>query len=66
MANYGKQEYWDERYQKDPEQFDWYQNYTGVSHIINEKVQQTARVLNIGCGNSSIFEMKRYLKISNE
>ena len=27
MANYGKAEYWEDRYQKDKEQFDWLQRY---------------------------------------
>ena len=27
MANYGKLEYWEERYQKEKEQFDWLQRY---------------------------------------
>ena len=27
MANYGKVEYWEDRYQKDKEQFDWLQRY---------------------------------------
>ena len=31
MANYGKLEYWEERYQKDTEQFDWLQRYAPPS-----------------------------------
>jgi len=27
MANYGKLEYWEDRYQKDKEQFDWLQRF---------------------------------------
>ena len=28
MAQYGKAEYWEARYSKDPEPFDWYQSYS--------------------------------------
>ena len=39
MAQYGKQEYWEDRYQKDKEPFDWYQRYSGVKDIITQYVQ---------------------------
>ena len=38
MANYGKAEYWDDRYTKDKEQFDWYQRYSGLKDIITANV----------------------------
>ena len=34
MAQYGKTSYWDERYTKDPEPFDWYQRYSGIQELI--------------------------------
>ena len=36
MAQYGKIGYWDERYTKDPEPFDWYQRYQGLKDIIKQ------------------------------
>ena len=38
MAQYGKTNYWDERYTKDPEPFDWYQRYSGVRDLINQVI----------------------------
>ena len=34
MAQYGKTAYWDERYTKDPEPFDWYQRYSGIRDLV--------------------------------
>ena len=33
-AQYGKNEYWEDRYGKDKEPFDWYQRYGGIKDII--------------------------------
>ena len=52
MAQYGKSEYWEDRYQKDKEQFDWYQRYSGLKDIISQYVQPTYQILNVGAGNS--------------
>ena len=56
MAQYGKQEYWEDRYQKDKEPFDWYQRYSGVKDIITQYVQPSFQILNLGCGNSKMSE----------
>ena len=56
MAQYGKAAYWDERYTKDPEPFDWYQRYSGVKDLIAQYVKKTDHILNIGCGNSRLSE----------
>ena len=56
MAQYGKATYWDERYTKDPEPFDWYQRYSGVKDLIAQYVKKTDHILNIGCGNSRLSE----------
>ena len=34
MAHYGKIEYWEDRYAKDKEPYDWYQKYHGLKDII--------------------------------
>jgi len=33
MSQYGKVEYWEDRYTKDPEPFDWYQRYQHLQSI---------------------------------
>ena len=62
MANYGKHEYWDDRYTKDKEPFDWYQRYSGIKEIISANCTQPSnnsydkdsshKILNVGAGNS--------------
>jgi len=57
MAQYGSKIYWDNRYEKEGDtSFDWYQKYSGVSHIIKQLVQPLDRVLMLGCGNSKLSE----------
>jgi len=56
MAQYGKSSYWDERYTKDPEAFDWYQRYTGIQELIQKYVKKDANILMAGCGNSRLSE----------
>lgn len=56
MAQYGKPEYWDDRYARDPEPFDWYQRWAGLKDIIKPCLQTDAQILNIGCGNSRLSE----------
>ncbi len=57
MVQYGQQEYWEDRYQKDKESFDWYTRYTGgLNNVIAQFVQPGAQILNVGCGNSRLSE----------
>ena len=56
MAQYGKPEYWEERYQKDKEPFDWYQRYSGVKDMITQYIQPNFQILMLGCGNSKFSE----------
>ena len=56
MAQYGKPEYWEDRYQKDKEPFDWYQRYTGIKDIVTQYIQPSFQILNLGCGNSKLSE----------
>ena len=55
MAQYGKHEYWEDRYQKDKEPFDWYQRYSGLRDIITQYVKPSDQILNVGAGNSRKF-----------
>jgi len=52
----GKPSYWDERYTKDPEAFDWYQRYSGIKEILGTHLKKTDTMINIGCGNSRLSE----------
>jgi len=56
MAQYGKVAYWDERYTKDPEPFDWYQRYSGIRDLINQYVKREDQILMAGCGTSRLTE----------
>ena len=56
MAQYGKTVYWEDRYQKDKEPFDWYQRYSGIKDIISQYIQPSFQTLMLGCGNSKMSE----------
>ncbi|CAD7949163.1 unnamed protein product [Amoebophrya sp. A120] len=56
MAQYGKQDYWDERYTRDPEPFDWYQRWSGIRDIIAPLLKPTSTILIVGAGNSRMAE----------
>ena len=53
---YGKHEYWEDRYKKDPEPFDWYQRYEGLKDVLTQFVKKDMKVLMVGCGNSRLSE----------
>ncbi len=63
MSQYGKAEYWEDRYSRylhiylrDPEPFDWYQRFSGLKDIITTHVDKGFRILNVGAGNSRLSE----------
>ena len=62
MANYGKVEYWEDRYQKDKEQFDWLQRFNppigngDMRDIILNVAPHSAQILIVGCGTSRMPE----------
>mmetsp|Transcript_1809 Transcript_1809/g.3905 ORF Transcript_1809/g.3905 Transcript_1809/m.3905 type:complete len:212 (+) Transcript_1809:50-685(+) len=56
MAQYGKTEYWEERYTRDPEPFDWYQRWAGLKDTLLEFVQPAHSILMLGAGNSRLSE----------
>ena len=56
MAQYGKAEYWEERYTRDAEPFDWYQRWSGVKDIVSQYISATQQILHVGCGNSRLSE----------
>eukprot|EP00922_Rhytidocystis_sp_ex-Travisia-forbesii_P007128 GHVS01010404.1.p1 GENE.GHVS01010404.1~~GHVS01010404.1.p1 ORF type:complete len:227 (+),score=25.96 GHVS01010404.1:205-885(+) len=57
MAAYGKSDYWDERYTKDPEPFEWYQRYSALKDVFTGTgIQHDQPMLMVGCGNSMLSE----------
>eukprot|EP00916_Digyalum_oweni_P000233 GHVL01000347.1.p1 GENE.GHVL01000347.1~~GHVL01000347.1.p1 ORF type:complete len:211 (+),score=24.52 GHVL01000347.1:63-695(+) len=56
MAQYGKAQYWEDRYSKDPEPFDWYQRWAGLKECVTEYVKPNHKILMSGCGNSRLSE----------
>ena len=38
MAQYGKPDYWEERYTRDPEPFDWYQRWPGLKDVLQDRL----------------------------
>lgn len=53
---YGSHAYWEDRYKRDPEAFDWYQKYSGLKDIITQYVRKSDAILHIGCGTSKLAE----------
>jgi hypothetical protein len=37
MSQYGQRSYWDDRYARDTEPFDWYQRYSGLQDILADR-----------------------------
>jgi hypothetical protein len=44
---------------RDPEQFDWYQRFSGIKSKLAEYVKTSDVILHLGCGNSSTLETGR-------
>jgi len=56
---YGTREYWDQRYTQGGEEatFDWFKRYEDVAHLLRPVLpDKTARILMLGCGNSTLSE----------
>eukprot|EP00742_Colponemidia_sp_Colp-10_P000659 GILJ01000718.1.p1 GENE.GILJ01000718.1~~GILJ01000718.1.p1 ORF type:complete len:211 (+),score=25.02 GILJ01000718.1:72-704(+) len=56
MAQYGKSEYWDDRYTRDPEPFDWYQRWAALKEAVADYINKDHQILNVGAGNSRLSE----------
>ena len=55
MAQYNSIEYWNDRYRRDGEEFEWYQSFKELKPLLSKMVGKHSKVLNIGCGNSRKF-----------
>jgi len=53
---YSDANYWNNRYKRDPEPFDWYQPYSGIKHILRREILLSQRILMVGCGNSELSQ----------
>ena len=62
MAQYGKIEYWEERYNKEEEQFDWLQRWAAPNNVttlqdnMRKYMKVEDKILIIGCGTSRMAE----------
>ena len=57
VASYGKPEYWEQRYTKDPEVLEWHQmSWAGLKDSLVPLLKQEHKILNVGCGNSRLSE----------
>eukprot|EP01121_Diplochlamys_sp_Union-15-3_P016364 TRINITY_DN5551_c0_g1_i2.p1 TRINITY_DN5551_c0_g1~~TRINITY_DN5551_c0_g1_i2.p1 ORF type:complete len:216 (+),score=28.18 TRINITY_DN5551_c0_g1_i2:69-650(+) len=68
LIDYGSSEYWDNRYENEPEPFEWFLNYEALKPYITKRIPYDSLVLQIGCGNSVLPEdmaADGYKKICN-
>ncbi|GIQ81694.1 hypothetical protein KIPB_002694 [Kipferlia bialata] len=52
--SYHLAEYWNERYTKDTEPFEWYQKWKDLKPLLGNLVCKESRVLVLGCGSSNL------------
>jgi SAM-dependent methyltransferase len=50
--DYGRAGYWDDRYTRLSEPFDWYQSWSALNSILGPFFDEAELALNVGCGNS--------------
>lgn len=55
-GQYGKVQFWDDRFANDPEPFEWYYPYAYFRETICEYIQKDQSVIVAGCGNSNMLE----------
>ena len=76
MTHYGRQEYWEDRFSREKNPYDWYQRYVGLNSLIANFVEAQYKILNVGAGNSrksklevstwKCFELQYVLGLSEE
>eukprot|EP01028_Stygiella_incarcerata_P002158 TRINITY_DN14077_c2_g1_i1.p1 TRINITY_DN14077_c2_g1~~TRINITY_DN14077_c2_g1_i1.p1 ORF type:complete len:198 (+),score=34.82 TRINITY_DN14077_c2_g1_i1:65-658(+) len=54
MASYSDVGYWNERYEKDQEPFEWFQDYSALKAILDTLLKPTHHILQVGCGTSPL------------
>ncbi|KAJ1609085.1 methylase [Cryptosporidium canis] len=56
MADYGTAEYWEDRYRKDSNPYDWYQRWESMKGVIKDYLKLDDKILIIGNGTSRLPE----------
>ncbi|KAH7830126.1 putative Endothelin-converting enzyme 2 A (Ece2A) [Monocercomonoides exilis] len=56
MAQYGKLEYWEDRYTRDQQPFEWFQRYVALKPFFETEFDRKAKILQVGCGTSRLGE----------
>ncbi len=56
VAQYGRIQFWDERYLQDSEPFEWYHGYDHYREAILDNIELDKRVMVAGCGTSNMPE----------
>jgi ubiquinone/menaquinone biosynthesis C-methylase UbiE len=51
---YSLKTYWNERYAKDNEPFEWLQSYTTLKEYLEKYVPKQGKILHLGCGSSEL------------
>eukprot|EP00760_Papus_ankaliazontas_P025475 PhM_4_TR2734/c0_g1_i1/m.9197 len=54
MPEYGKSEYWDERYKANDTTFDWFVSLEPLKEILLPLAKPEVKILIVGCGNSRL------------
>lgn len=54
MPEYGKADYWDERYKANDTTFDWFVSFEPLKDLIQSIVRHDHKILVVGCGNSRL------------
>ena len=57
FVEYGNPAFWELHYHKDPEAFDWFQEYGAIKDVILMYSKTTDNILHIGCGTSMVPEL---------
>ena len=52
---YNEKEYWNNRYEKEPNEYEWYQNWNRLKPIFTQYINSNSIVLDVGCGTSNIL-----------
>lgn len=55
IAQYGRVQFWDDRYAKEFEPFEWYCAYEHIAETIKDTIALDANVLIAGCGSSNML-----------
>eukprot|EP00670_Eutreptiella_braarudii_P007221 CAMPEP_0174291284 /NCGR_PEP_ID=MMETSP0809-20121228/31584_1 /TAXON_ID=73025 ORGANISM="Eutreptiella gymnastica-like, Strain CCMP1594" /NCGR_SAMPLE_ID=MMETSP0809 /ASSEMBLY_ACC=CAM_ASM_000658 /LENGTH=170 /DNA_ID=CAMNT_0015390501 /DNA_START=57 /DNA_END=566 /DNA_ORIENTATION=+ len=56
MAQYADIAYWDRRYERMPQPFEWYQGYKDLKETLMKFMRPNSRILIEGCGTSTLGE----------